>query len=462
MPQSSSISLPLWVRAADVATAVLALLGAGVLIFGGFREPMPFGRLSVTSGLRPLGLALVLLVGRHLFLSRPHVLARLASAWASLRASASWRVTWPVFLSTRVGILLVGFFGISLLGYAPNTPPWRVYENDFLNLPARWDTGWYVGIAERGYQWDPAIGDGQQNIAFFPAYPIAMHYGALFLGRHTMWAGVLASLASFLIALQYLYRFAREKLGGAAASASVAFIATYPFALFYSTAYTESLFLLAAIGACYHFERDELAAAAAWGLLAGLVRPNGCLLSIVLALIALRDLRSSPPAMLARRIAVAAVPGIGMLIFSAYIYSLTGNPLQWAANHSAYGRTYRGVFAVITERITYVQINGLYNYITVLALDLINLIPIAFALAAIVPVYLRLGAPYAAMIAVNVIPPVLIGGVLSMGRITATLFPLFLWLGASVPRSRRTAWLIAFAMLQALFAVAFFTWRPLV
>lgn len=462
MPQSSSISLPLWVRAADLATAVLVLLGAGVVIFGGFREPIPFGRLSVTSGLRPLGLALALVVARHLLLGRPNLFTRLADAWASLRESTAWRATWPLFVSTRVGILLVGFFGIALLGYAPNTPPWRVYENDFLNLPARWDTGWYIGIAERGYQWSPAVGAGQQNIAFFPAYPIAMHYGGLFLGRHTMWAGVLVSLVAFLIALHYLYRFAQDKFGGAAAGASVAFIATYPFALFYSTAYTESLFLLAVIGACYHFERDDLVAAGAWGLLAGLVRPNGCFLSIVLALIALRDFRSAPPVVLARRMAFAALPGIGMLIFSAYIYTLTGNPLQWAANHSAYGRTYRGVFAVITERITYVQINGLYNYITVLALDLINLLPIAFALAAIVPIYRRLGAPYAAMIVVNVIPPVLVGGVLSMGRITATLFPLFLWLGASVPRRRRTAWLIAFAMMQALFAVAFYTWRPLV
>jgi Gpi18-like mannosyltransferase len=421
-----------------------------------------FGRVSVTSGIRPIAIALALLVARHLILRRPHVLERATASWAAVRATPAWRATWPVFVSTRLGILLVGFFGIALLGYAPNTPPWRVYENDFLNLPARWDTGWYVGIAERGYQWDPAIGHGQQNIAFFPAFPIITHYAALFLGRNTIWAGVLVSLLSFLIALQYLFRFAREKLGGEAAHASVAFIATYPFALFFSTAYTESLFLLAAVAACYHFERDELGVAALWGLLAGLSRPNGCLLSVVLALIAMRDARSAPVAVTARRVATAAMPGIGMLIFSAHIYSLTGNPLQWAANHEAYGRVYKGVFAVVTERIEYVRINGLYNYVTVLALDLINLLPVIFAAAAIVPVYRRLGAPYAAMIVLNVVLPVLMGGVLSMGRVTSTLFPLFLWLAVIIPRRHRTGWLVGFAMAQALFAIAFFTWRPLV
>jgi Gpi18-like mannosyltransferase len=242
----------------------------------------------------------------------------------------------------------------------------------------------------------------------------------------------------------------------------VAFIAAYPFALFYSTAYTESLFLLAAVAACYHFERDDLIAAGCWGLLAGLSRPNGCLLSVVLALIAVKDLRSAPLSITVRRVAVAAMPGIGMLIFSAHIYLLTGNPLQWAENHAAYGRVYKGAAAIVTERIEYIRINGLYNYVTVLALDLLNLIPILFAVAAIVPIYRRLGLPYAAMIVINVVLPVLIGGVLSMGRVTATLFPLFLWLGVAIPRRQRTGWLVAFAMMQALFAIAFFTWRPLV
>jgi hypothetical protein len=140
----------LWARVADAAAITIAMLGVGVLIFGGFREPIPFGRISVTTGSRPIAIAIALLVARHLFLRRPHAIDRASTALSALRSTPAWRATWPLFVSTRLGILLVGFFGIALLGYAPNTPPWRVYENDFWNLPARWDTGWYVGIAERG------------------------------------------------------------------------------------------------------------------------------------------------------------------------------------------------------------------------------------------------------------------------------------------------------------------------
>jgi hypothetical protein len=454
--------LPLPARAADLLVLFMAVLAVSALVFGGFRLFLPIGRISITQPDRPLAAVLLLLVLRHWMWRQPSMLTRARTAWRELRESAMWRAVWPVFISTRLGVLVIGFFGIVLLGYAPGTPPWRIYENDFANLPARWDTGWYVGIAESGYRWDPAIANGMQNIAFFPAMPVASYWLSLLIGRHTAWAMVLISLASFLLALSYLFRFAREKVGDDAAAAAVACIAAYPFAVFFSAAYTEGLFLLTIIAACYHFERDELRAAACWGLLAGLCRPNGCLLSVVLALIAIRDFRTTPLQVIGRRIAVAAMPGIGLVIFSAYIYQLTGNPLEWAHNHAAYGRVYKSVIAQIAERAEFIGANSFYNYLRDLPLDFFNVVPILFAIAAIVPIYRLLGVPYAAMIAINVALPVLMGGALSMGRVTSVLFPLFIWLGVAIPRAQRNGWLLAFAMAQALFAIAFFTWRPLV
>ena len=46
-----------------------------------------------------------------------------------------------------------------------------------MNLPLRWDAGWYLDIAVHGYRWSPAA-EGQQNVAFFPAYPALMSLGA--------------------------------------------------------------------------------------------------------------------------------------------------------------------------------------------------------------------------------------------------------------------------------------------
>jgi hypothetical protein len=55
----------------------------------------------------------------------------------------------------------------------------------------------------------------------------------------------------------------------------------------------------------------------------------------------------------------------------------------------------------------------------------------------------------------------LAGGVLSMGRLTATLFPLFLALAATTSPRAVPLLVTAFAIGQGLAAALFFTWRPL-
>jgi hypothetical protein len=454
-------SLPVWARVLDGLALSCLVAAVSVMVAGGGREWTPLGRVSLTSWDRPLVAGLALLLARHWRYRHPSLLRRLSSAWTAWHASVESRVVWPAFLSTRIGVLIVGFFGIGLIGYAPNMPAFRVYENDVWNLPARWDSGWYLGIADKGYQWDPARPQEMQNIAFFPAYPMLMRYGSLLFGRQYLAAGVMISFVSFFFALTYLFRLARESIGEDGATTAVALLAAYPFAFYYSAAYTEGLFLLTVVATCYHFERGELAKAALWGLVAGLARPNGCLLSVVLALMALRGYRTTPPRAIATRLVIAAMPGIGLLIYSAYIYGLTGNPLQWADNHAAYGRSYRGVWALVDDRVKYIQANGFYNYATVLSLDLVNVVPLLFALGCVWPVYARFGSPYAAMILLNVLLPLHMGGVLSMGRLTSVMFPLFLWLGSAIAPHHRAAWFTVFGMLQALLAIAFFTWRPL-
>jgi Gpi18-like mannosyltransferase len=99
--------------------------------------------------------------------------------------------------------------------------------------------------------------------------------------------GTLVVLLAFCGALIYLYRLARGMLGDDARAAdAVWLLAVYPFAVFYSAVYTESLFLLGALGAFYHFQRGEYARAGAWGVLVGLTRPNGCFLAVPLGILA--------------------------------------------------------------------------------------------------------------------------------------------------------------------------------
>ena len=71
-----------------------------------------------------------------------------------------------------------------MIGYPPGAPPWRGSDSELLNLPLRWDAGWYLQIAENGYSYSPRAGaEAQQNIVFFPAYPMATRVVGLLLGN---------------------------------------------------------------------------------------------------------------------------------------------------------------------------------------------------------------------------------------------------------------------------------------
>jgi hypothetical protein len=460
--------LPLPARLLDAVALVAALLAITVIATGGFREWTPFGRVSLTTWVRPAGLAAAAALLRLYFWRRDPLPARMARGVRTWWRLDDTRAILPVYLITRLGVLVIGFLAVVLIGYESNVP-WRVYRNELLNLPARFDAGWYLGIAATGYQWNPNSPAGQQNIVFFPAYPMLVRYGSLLLARQTIWAGVLISWVAFFAALVYVYRLCRERMSPDQSAAAVTFLAAYPFAFFYSTAYTESLFLLAMAGACYHFGRDQLWQAGGWGLLAGLTRPNGALLSVVLALMLLARIRgegwpgwsSVPWSRYADRLAVAALPGLGMIAYSTFIYFLTGDPLQWSKQQIGWGRSYRSLDTLVTDRVDYITDRGLYEYASTQTVDMLYAAAVVFVLVSVWPVFRRFGVAMAALIVLNVLPPLVSGGLLSMGRMTSVLFPTFMWLGAAVPPGHRLAVVAGFAMLQALCAAMFFTWRPI-
>jgi hypothetical protein len=443
--------------------------------FGGFRLHVVGSRVSITSGPRILAAAAVILLVRHVIWRHQPLYRR---AWRSL---ARWwtadgvRAVAPLWAASRLAVLVVGFLAIGTFGYRGGTAPFRLYENELLDLPARYDAGWYLGIAVEGYRWDPKAG-GQQNIAFMPALPLLMRVGGRLIGGHPLWAGQFVVFAACLWAFVYVYRLARSALGDPdRAGWAVALLAAYPFAVFFSAVYTESIFLLCAAGAFYHVSRREYFRTAAFGLLCGFARPNGFLLAVPIALVALwpasvaawGDRTSGMRARLWNavrpalpEVAAASAAVAGVVAFSIFIYALTGRPLAWLEAHAAWGRTFgtwvsQGPFQELGSE-------GLYGYTRSQPIDAVNFAAVLVALAGIWPVTRRFGVPYGVFIALNVIPPLTTGGLLSIGRVTAAMFPLFFWLAAVIPARHRAAWLTAFALLQGWGAALFYTWREFI
>jgi hypothetical protein len=155
------------------------------------------------------------------------------------------------------------------------------------------------------------------------------------------------------------------------------------------------------------------------------------------------------------------MPAVGVLLYSLFVGQLTGNPLAWAAGHSAWGRRYEGFGALVADKYGVISSVGVGGFVSYQAYEFLNALGVLFALAAVWPVTRRFGYAYAAFILINILPPLAAGGLMSAGRFSSVLFPAFLWLAAAVPARRRAGWIMVFAALQAFNAALFYTWRPL-
>jgi hypothetical protein len=456
-----------WVDAADLLALILLGLAFAALFFGGVSVPLGPYAFRARSYTRLLIQAAVVLAVRHAFVREPSLVVRLAGARETL--AARWphlMAVLPVWFVSRGLVLLAGYLAVQVFGYTPSDDPPRISPNELQNLPVRWDAWWYYVIGVGGYEWDPAR-QGQQTPAFFPLNPMIMRavWWATQDRVTVAWAGTAAAIAAFLGALVLLHRLATEKVGSEAAGWSVALLAAYPFAVFYSVPYTEGLYLLAAVGSVYWYERGAFLPAAAAGLAAGLARPNGWWLVGVLALLLVARVRTrhafdptgvSPGAVLA-----LLAPVVGVAIYSAAVFGLTGDPFTWARLHAAWGRRFVWVDRTLLVEIEFLRQTGTFDWLARRPTEALNAIATVLALGAIWPVTRRFGPAYGGFVAANTIGPLLFGGLLSMGRMTAVLFPMFIWLGSSGSPATRQVLLLIFAFAQAIAAALFFTWRPL-
>jgi hypothetical protein len=482
--RQESSAMVWWARLADVLALAAFALAFVVFEWGGFRVRFGETRLALTSSWRLLVGGVVLLVARYWFVREPRTYIDLPRRiWRGLRLTPS-RASLVALLGTRPAIIAAGYFALAAFGYVHERPPVRFSDDEIVNFQARWDATWYLDVATGGYRYHAETPTAQQNIVFFPAFPMALRVvGRLFGGSVPahMLGGTALTWIAFYFALTYVFRLARDLLGSDdRARAAVLFVATYPFALFYGALYTESIYLLGAVGAFYHAQRREYWQTALWGLLAGFTRPNGCFLSFPLVLLTASpwlprwsyapapDYSSRVHATgertlsrLAAGVAAAATPGIAVLIYSAFVWQWTGDPIAWAEGQAAWGRAYVGLGALISTWYRYFHESGAYVVTTVLPYDSLNAMGALFVLAVAVPVWHRFGLPYALMILVNILPPLAAGGFLSTGRLSSVLFPAFLWLAWRVPDTHRGGWWGSFMALQALNAAFFYTWREM-
>jgi hypothetical protein len=469
----NGVRIPRWVTALDVLCLVLAALLVRALLAEGYR--LSIGSVVVVSfrsWIRAGAWLAALLVIRHLAWRTVPWHTRVRGWLRRLIDRDSVRAAWPAFALSRLLVLVAGFVAVSSIGF--ERPRARAVPNDFLDLYVRFDAGWYFHIASLGYddasEFNPAV---QNTIAFFPGLPILMRAVAAVLDVRLWTAGTIIVIVAFFLGLVYLYRLARLDLTEDQARASLMFLALYPFGMCYSAILTESVFLFAAAAAFFYFRCGTYWKGAPFALLIGLLRPNGFLTALPLALLAaLPFLRSrgwlaggreeAAPrwTSLIAPFAVAALPVVAMLGYAAYVQSATGDPFAFVKAQQAWGRGKGVLFEVMGQRSAMIASEGVASYVRSFPIEILESAAALLAVGAVVPIVLRFGLAYGLFVALSVLPPFITLGSISLGRYTAPLFPIFLLFGAAIAPPRRIYWFVAFAALQALLSTLFFTARP--
>ncbi len=342
------------------------------------------------------------------------------------------------------------------------TPPFEAVA--FAETFAAWDSAWYLDIAQRGYTFRA---DAPSSVAFFPLYPLLIRVGAFLFGGspQAFWLSAIAlSYASFVIALVLLHRLTERCFGSRdAARRAVLSIAVFPFSFPFTRIYTESLFLLVSVGAIFSAVAGRWRLAGACGALATVTRPNGIVLLVPLAIMALQAPWAWRP-LLGRVFALLALPA-ALLWYCAFVYALSGDPLAWLNAQAHWGYSIGNApWASVQSALESVETQGLYRYLVSShgALYAFSHAAIGLAVVALTPsVFRRLGPAMGCYVAIGILIPFSGNALEGIGRYASTLFPVFVYLGGAV-RSQRThdALLIGSSLWLALNIGFFVTQRP--
>lgn len=371
---------------------------------------------------------------------------------------ATWKRVWLLALLSRLIVLFVGLGAIVTLGPNPDNRPPSVSPNVVVDLTSRWDVGWYIGLASRGYDKE-RVTSRNDRTAFFPAWPAALRSVAQFVPRNSAawaWTGALLSMLLFSCALAQVHRAAQHYLPLEEADAAALLLSFYPFAIYFSLGYSESLYLLAIASAWHAALTGRLRAALLWGTLVGLTRPNG--LTFCIPLLLSTHARGSWS--FSRALPYSVGPLVGVALFSAFLWIWVGVPWQWLTAQESWGRAHVGLWSVLAADVSFLRHNGVYGFLTGRPYDLLNMLGVSvFLLSPLV--YKRLGIGAALVGPLALLPALAVGGWPSFGRYSSVVFPAFIALAATLP-SRHVPMVTAVsAVLAGLISALFFTFRPL-
>ena len=254
---------------------------------------------------------------------------------ATSRFLDGWGCVLLTFVTSRLLIV-----GIILLSRTIVVPGQFSHPGGLLSILTHWDGGWYLRIAQEGYSYKPGV---PSSIGFFPFYPMLIRlFSVIFVNASI--AAVVISNVCLLAAGFVLNALVRIDYRERAIScAAVTLLMFSPVSFFFSSAYSESTFLLLSIGALFAARRGNWLAACLCGGALAATRNIGVLIAIPLLVEFVRQVWKPGAGLkpfFTRRILLFGLIPLGLVLFLLFNWFKFGDPFAYVKATAVWGRRF--------------------------------------------------------------------------------------------------------------------------
>lgn len=276
------------------------------------------------------------------------------------------RAAFPAFVWLVPAVALLAGLVVRYLGFRAALP-----DADIAQIAAsfcRWDCQWYLRLAETGYDPFPVPGrTAAGNWAFFPLYPMIVGLIAHVVPLDTIWVATLLSLALSFIAVLTAWPMLGRNRNAYAVFAT--YVLAGPFAVYFTTFFTEVLFLLLTLWTFRALSRSAYVEAGFAVALLSATRIVGVFATLALMLRIVLDhfsaggtWRTLLPAILLRPTLVLAVlvAPLGLFAYMAFLVLHIGDGFAFSHVQIAWGRSVGNPFAYLFEGLIRMPEHGFW------------------------------------------------------------------------------------------------------
>ncbi|HRY82947.1 MAG TPA: hypothetical protein P5232_04610 [Candidatus Moranbacteria bacterium] len=351
-----------------------------------------------------------------------------------------------ILLIVFLWLIIVNVFGFVVLNrfnLNPDTAYRWIYPDkfpvaqswDFVDMHNRWDSYWYLDIVKNGYylRSDNTL----SNVAFFPLYPTLIKIlGTIFLGNFVL-AGWFLSIIFLFFACAYFHKFLKEFHPEISPEIPIIFMLVFPTAFFFNIVYTESMFLFLTLATFFYAFKKNFWLAGLFAFLGALTHSNGVFLALPI-LWKIWETYGWKSTFTLKIIPVFLAP-IASFAFLAYSAVKFKDFFLFFKLESAWGRS----FKLNMEHFQFFSHPAIVNF----AMDAFFTILI---IAVIFLVYKKLSLLYAIFMSLTVLSALTSGTLMSIGRYSLVLFPLFILLAKVKNKTFQMSWIFASTLFLAL------------